>query len=64
MPKTIGQKLRELRTVQKLTLEELSARCGLSSQSISYYELDKGVDKISVLLAVIISNTNNVINLA
>lgn len=51
MPKTIGERLRELRKEKNLTLDELSARCGLSSQSISYYELDKGVDKISVLLA-------------
>lgn len=49
MSKTIGERLRELRKEKNLTLDELSARCGLSSQSISYYELDKGVDKISVL---------------
>ncbi len=49
MSKTIGERLRELRTEQGLTLEELATRCGLLKQSISYYELDRGTDKISVL---------------
>ena len=50
---TIGERLKDLRTAQKLTLEQLSAEVGISKSALGKYESDNGKDispySISVL---------------
>ena len=49
MPKTIGQRLREMRDNLGATTKEISKRCGIPAQKISFYELDKGLPTIPTL---------------
>lgn len=41
---TIGERLKDLRTAQKLTLEQLAAEVGISKSALSKYESDNGKD--------------------
>ena len=41
---TIGERLKDLRTAQKLTLEQLSAEVGISKSALGKYESDNGKD--------------------
>ena len=41
---TIGERLKDLRTAQKLTLEQLAAEVGISKSALGKYELDNGKD--------------------
>ena len=41
---TIGQRLKELRTAQKLTMEQLAAEVGISKSALGKYESDNGKD--------------------
>ena len=41
---TIGERLKDLRTAQKLTLEQLAAEVGISKSALGKYESDNGKD--------------------
>ena len=41
---TIGERLKDLRTAQKLTLEQLTAEVGISKSALGKYESDNGKD--------------------
>ena len=41
---TIGERLKDLRTAQKLTLEQLAADVGISKSALGKYESDNGKD--------------------
>ena len=41
---TIGERLKDLRTAQKLTLEQLAAEVGISKSALGKYESDTGKD--------------------
>lgn len=49
MPKTIGQRLREIREGLGMTQTKLSKQCGIMQQKINFYELDKGMPTIPTL---------------
>lgn len=41
---TIGERLKDLRVVKKLTLEQLAAEVGISKSALGKYESDNGKD--------------------
>ena len=41
---TMGERLKDLRTAQKLTLEQLAAEVGISKSALGKYESDNGKD--------------------
>ena len=41
---TIGERLKDLRTARKLTLEQLAAEVGISKSALGKYESDNGKD--------------------
>lgn len=46
---SIGQKIRELRRIKKMTSEELGAKIGVSKQQINHYELDRNIPPLDKL---------------
>lgn len=49
MSKTIGHRLKEIRENTGISTTEMSKRCGITAQKISFYELDKGMPTIPTL---------------
>lgn len=45
---TIGERLKDLRTAQKLTLEQLAAEVGISKSALSKYESDNGKESARI----------------
>ena len=58
-PKTLGQKLKELRKHHQLTQESVSEQLFVSRQAISNWEQDKEMRTYSMLSLKLISNTND-----
>lgn len=49
MSKTIGERLKEIRENVGISTTEMSKKCCITAQKISFYELDKGMPTIPTL---------------
>ena len=46
---TFGEKIKEIRESKNMTLDEVSKKCGIKAQKLTYYEKDKGIPTIPTL---------------